>query len=66
LIEPKVQNIINPKGKIMTTTNQQSQSAADLATEAAVKAIVPQQAEQPCATEDKACMKRWLETGDCA
>jgi hypothetical protein len=41
-------------------------SNSELATEAAVKALLPVE-QFPCKADDKACTKRWLETQtDCA
>ncbi len=38
----------------------------DLATEAAIKALIPPE-QFPCKAEDKACTQRWLESqSDCA
>ena len=42
------------------------QKVKDLATEAAVKSLIPSE-QFPCKAEDKACTKRWLESqSDCA
>ena len=42
------------------------QKVKDLATEAAVKALIPSE-QFPCKDQDKACTKRWLESqSNCA
>ncbi len=43
-----------------------NQKVKDLATEAAIKALIPPE-QFPCIAEDKACTQRWLESlSDCA
>jgi hypothetical protein len=50
----------------MTDKKDQNQKVKDLATEAAVKALIPRE-QFPCKPDDKACTKRWFEAqSDCA
>jgi len=56
----------NPKGKIMNENINQNNNVKDLATEAAVLSLVAEDTA-PCKDQDKACIKRWLESqSDCA
>ena len=44
----------------------ESTKTKDLATEAAIQALVPEE-DLPCKSDDKNCTKRWFETqSDCA
>lgn len=52
----------------MTNTNPQTPSTADVATQAAVTAIVEsvEKKETPCTDKDQACNRRWIESiSDC-
>jgi hypothetical protein len=50
----------------MNENLNQNENVKDLATEAAVKSLIPSE-EFPCTADDKACTKRWLESqSDCA
>ena len=47
-------------------TEKESKEIKDLATEAAVLSLMPEETI-PCKDQDKACTKRWLESlSDCA
>jgi len=46
--------------------NTELSKVKDLATEAAIQALIPQE-DLPCKSDDKNCTKRWFETqSDCA
>jgi len=58
----------NPKGMNMKKKELDTDSTKikDLATEAAIQALVPEE-RLPCKSDDKNCTKRWFETqSDCA
>ena len=47
-------------------TEKESKEIKDLATEAAVLSLIPEDV-MPCKENDKSCTKRWLESlSDCA
>lgn len=52
--------------KVNKMTEKESKEIKDLATEAAVLSLIPEDV-MPCKENDKTCTKRWLESlSDCA
>jgi hypothetical protein len=52
--------------KVIKMTEKESKEVKDLATEAAILSLIPEET-LPCKDQDKACTKRWLESlSDCA
>ena len=67
-VNQKLTTLNNPKGIKMKKKELDTESTKikDLATEAAIQALVPEE-ELPCKSDDKNCTKRWFETqSDCA
>ena len=67
-VNQKLTTLNNPKGKNMKKKELDTESTKikDLATKAAIQALVPEE-ELPCKSDDKNCTKRWFETqSDCA
>jgi hypothetical protein len=67
-VNQKLTILNNPKGIKMKKKELDTESTKikDLATEAAIQALVPEE-DLPCKSDDKNCTKRWFETqSDCA
>lgn len=67
-VNQKLTTLNNPKGIKMKKKELDTESTKikDLATEAAIQALVPEE-KLPCKSDDKNCTKRWFETqSDCA